>query len=442
MPNLRYPSNVTKSYLIKLSLPIFLSNLAIPLVGIIDTGLMGHLENANFLIATSLASSVLLMIFWSFGFLRMGTVGLVSQSLARGDYHEIVNLVVRNIILSLIISAIIIIMYLPIVNGIELFFQISQEVFILIKKYIFIRIFSSPAELILYVLVGLFLGLQKTFISSLIIIIYSILNIIISIILVTKFNLNVAGVAFGTLISSYAVAIASLVFVYYFFINKLKVIPKLKKNLFNIKKIIKLLTINFDIFIRTIFLTFAFLWINYLSSKIGENFIAINSILLQLITISAFFLDAYAHSTEGVIGYAVGRKSEKTFLNTVKSSIELSFYTGILIGTIYIFFSKGIINLLTDLDIIRLYTYEYIFWLVLIPPIASICYQLDGIFIGATETKSMRDCMIISVSLYILISLFFSKVFNNHGIWISVIFLMILRSATLYFSFKRIMRKF
>ena len=338
MPNLRYPSNVTKSYLIKLSLPIFISNLAIPLVGIIDTGLMGHLENANFLIATSLASSVLLMIFWSFGFLRMGTVGLVSQSLAKGDYHEIVNLVVRNIILSLIISAIIIVMYLPIVNGIELFFQISQEVFILIKKYIFIRIFSSPAELILYVLVGLFLGLQKTFISSLIIIIYSILNIIISIILVTKFNLNVSGVAFGTLISSYAAAIASLVFVYYFFISKLKVIPKLKKNLFNIKKIGKLLTINFDIFIRTIFLTFAFLWINYLSSKIGENFIAINSILLQFITISAFFLDAYAHSTEGVIGYAVGRKSEKTFLNTVKSTIELSFYTGILIGTIYIFF--------------------------------------------------------------------------------------------------------
>ena len=141
MPNLRYPSNVTKSYLIKLSLPIFISNLAIPLVGIIDTGLMGHLENANFLIATSLASSVLLMIFWSFGFLRMGTVGLVSQSLAKGDYHEIVNLVVRNIILSLIISAIIIIMYLPIVNGIELFFQISQEVYTLIKKYIFIRIF-------------------------------------------------------------------------------------------------------------------------------------------------------------------------------------------------------------------------------------------------------------------------------------------------------------
>ena len=108
-------------------------------------------------------------------------------------------------------------MYLPIVNGIELFYQISQEVYILIKKYIFIRIFSSPAELILYVLVGLFLGLQKTFISSLIIIIYSILNIIISIILVTKFNLNVSGVAFGTLISSYAAAIASLVFVYYFY---------------------------------------------------------------------------------------------------------------------------------------------------------------------------------------------------------------------------------
>ena len=442
MPNLRYPSNVTKSYLIKLSLPIFISNLAIPLVGIIDTGLMGHLENANYLIATSLSSSVILMIFWSFGFLRMGTVGMVSQSLAKGDYHEIVNLIVRNILLSLVISLLIILLYLPIVNVIEFFFQISQEIYLLIKKYIFIRIFSAPAELILYVIIGLFLGLQKTFITSLIIITYSVLNMTISIILVTKFSLNVSGVALGTLISSYIIAISSLIFVYYFFIRKLKVIPKFKKTLLNTKKIAKLFTINFDIFIRTILLTFAFLWINYLSSQIGDNFIAINSILLQLLTISAFFLDAYAYSTEGVIGYAVGRRSEKTFLNTVKSSIELSFYTGILIGTIYVFFSKEIINLLTDLDIIRLYTYEYIFWLVLLPPIASICYQLDGIFIGATETKSMRDCMIVSVLLYIFISLFFLKLFNNHGIWISVIFLMILRSATLYFSFRRIMRKF
>ena len=103
---------------------------------------------------------------------------------------------------------------------------------------------------------------------------------------------------------------------------------------------------------------------------------------------------------------------------------------------------KQIINIITDIELLRFISYKHFLWIIIIPPIASFCYQLDGIFIGATETKSMRDCMIISVSLYIIISLFFSKVFNNHGIWISVIFLMILRSVTLYFSFKRIMRKF
>ncbi|MAJ85513.1 MAG: MATE family efflux transporter [Candidatus Pelagibacter sp.] len=442
MPTLRYPANISRSYLLKLSFPIFFSNLAVPLVGVIDTALMGHLANESYLVATSLASSTILMIFWSFGFLRMGTVGLVSQSLGKGDYHEIVNIVVRNLILALLVSILIIFLYLPIIYGIDFFFNTSDNIFQLIKKYIFIRVFSAPAELTLYVLVGLFLGLQKTLIASMITISYSLLNIFLSIVLVINFNLNISGVALGTLISSYVATFLVLVWTYFFFKKRFQIIAKLKKSIFNIKKITKLVTICSNIFIRTIFLTFAFLWINYLSSKIGESYIAINTILLQLVTISSFFLDAFAYSTEGVIGYAVGKKSEKTFLNTVTNSIQLSFFTGIIIGVIYIFFSKEIVNLITNLDVIRLNTYEYIFWLVLIPPIASICYQLDGIFIGATETKSMRNCMIISVLTYIFISLIFLDAFDNHGIWISLIILMILRSITLYFCFGNIMKKF
>ena len=442
MTTLRYPAKITKSYLIKLSFPIFFSNLAVPLVGIVDTGLMGHLEDENYLIATSLASSVMLMLLWSFGFLRMGTVGLVSQSLGKGDYHEIVNIIMRNIILALGISLIIIFAYYPILSFIEFFFNTTNDINSLISKYIFIRILSSPAELILYVLIGLYIGIQKTNISSITVIFYSILNIVLSAVLVIKFDMNITGVALGTLLSSYVAAIISLIFTYNFFCKKIKIIPRLKTNLLNRKKIIKLFTINIDIFIRTVFLTFAFLWINYLSSKIGANYIAVNTILLQLITIAAFFLDAYAYSTEGVVGYTIGKKSEKNFLLAVNNSLVLSFFTGILIGLFYIFFSKAIINLITNLDIIRLNSYEYIFWIVLIPPIASICYQLDGIFIGATETRSMRNSMIISVVTYIFISLSFLELLENHGIWISLIIFMILRSITLFFSFNNIMNKF
>ncbi len=322
------------------------------------------------------------------------------------------------------------------------FFQISGDVKNLVEQYILIRLFSSPAELTLYVLIGFYLGLQLTNISSIIAILFSLLNILLSIILVTQYNLNILGVAYGTLISAYIVSIFFLIITFYYIKKRFKITPRFKFDIFTKKKVIRLLTVNFDIFLRTVLLTFAFLWVNFLSSKIDQEFIAVNTILLHLLTISAFFLDAFAYSTEGIIGYTVGKKSEKSFLMTVFNSIQLSFITGLIIGIFYIFFSKDIINLITNLDIMRYHSYEYLFWLVLLPPIASICYQLDGIFIGATETKSMRNSTVVSVVLYLILSTILVDLFGNHGIWMSVICLMFFRSITLYLQFGNIFRKF
>ena len=208
------------------------------------------------------------------------------------------------------------------------------------------------------------------------------------------------------------------------------------------KKILKLFNINFDIFIRTILLTFSFVWIQYLSSKLGENYLAANTILLQFIVISAFFLDAYAFATEGVVGYSIGRRVKKSFLSNVKSSIEISFITSICISFIYIIFGKNIINLLTDLEVIRFLTYGFLFWIVAIPPIASFCYQLDGIFVGASQTSQMRNAMIVSVAIYIPTSLYFFEVISNHGIWLSLLIFMILRSLSLKFYFNSILKRF
>ena len=436
----RHPANVTKSYIFKLAIPIFFSNLAIPLVGITDTILMGHLSSEKFLVAVSVSTTVVTLIFWSFGFLRMGTVGMIAQSFGKSDYSEIVLTVMRNLIMALIAGIFIIFLYLPIVNLIEFFYEISEETFSLIKQYIFIRVFSAPAELIIYVLTGFYLGLQKTKTSSILVCFFCFLNIFISIYLVNYQNLNIQGVAFGTLIAAYLTIILFLVYTYFFIIKKFRVIPRLKKALLK-SKIIKLLSINFNIFLRTILLTFAFLWMNYLSSTLGEDYLAANSILLQFLLISSFFLDAYAFSSEGVIGYTVGSKSKKSFMLTVRNSFELSFFTGLVLSIIYLFFFRQIINAFTSLDLIRFLSYGYIFWLIIIPPIASFCYQFDGIFIGASQTKEMRNAMIMSVSLYVLISLYFLKLFGNHGLWISLIIFFIVRSLTLNMYFFRITKK-
>ena len=191
------------SYILKLSIPIFFANLAIPLVGIIDTALMGNLGNLSYLSATSIAANLFSMIFWSFGFLRMGTVGMVSQALGQNNYPEIFNVVLRNLLFVLIVSALIFVSQLFILNLSLKIFNLSELTKELYTQYFIIRIYSAPGELTLYIITGLFVGLQKTKISSLAVGFFSILNIFLSIILVTKFDLNIRGVAYGTLFSAF-----------------------------------------------------------------------------------------------------------------------------------------------------------------------------------------------------------------------------------------------
>ncbi len=441
MVKTRYPVNITKSYLFKLSLPLFFANLAIPLVSIIDTGLMGHLGSSMYIAATSIATSVLSVIFWSFGFLRMGTVGLISQALGKGDYREISKIFLRNLLIAFIISLIIILSKDLIIYYINHFFSISEKTKKLIDQYVSIRIFSAPAELIIYVLIGFYLGIQKTKVSSLLMIVFSSLNILFSSYFVLVMNLNIYGVAIGTVLSAYITIIIFLTYTYYFVRSNFQVLPRFKK-LFNEKKVFQLLNINSDIFIRTFLLTFSFLWITYQGSKLGEDYLAVNSIMLQFILVASFFLDAYAFSTEGVVGFAVGRRVKKTFLNTVRNCFELSFLSSLVISVLYIVFCKILINALTDLEYIRFLAYGYIFWVVLIPIVASFCYQFDGIFVGATQTKEMRNSMIISVFIFILLSQFLTNEYGNHGLWFSFLVFMILRSLTLKLFFYRIMNKF
>ena len=443
MASMRLTNNITKRQIFRLSIPIFFSNLAIPLVGIVDTSLMGHMENEKFLIAVSISTTFLTMIFWSFGFLRMGTVGLISQSLGKADYREIVYIILRNILIAIFISFLIIIFKPLILHFLNQVFATSIQTKILIDEYISIRVFSAPAELIAYVLIGFYLGIQKTFISSLLITISSLLNIILSIYFVKELNLNVSGVALGTLIAFYITIIIFSIYTYFFIVKKFKIIPRFNnRHIFNYKKILRLLNINFDIFIRTILLTFSFFWVSYLGSTLGEEYVAVNSILIQFILISSFFLDAYAFSTEGVVGYSIGRKSEKMFLSSVKSSIILSFITALIISLIFLIYAKNIINLITDIEFLRYLSYKYLLWVVIIPPLASFCYQLDGIYIGAIQTAEMRNSMIISTGIYVALSIFLTQELHNYGIWFALLIFMILRASTLHFYFPKILKKF
>ena len=426
--------------LLRLSIPIFFANIAVPLVAIVDTGLMGNLDKATYLTATSIASALFSMIFWSFGFLRMGTVGIVSQADGSSQYNEIVNLVFRNLSFVIIISFCLVLLQHFIFNlGLKIF-DLKENTEEYFKDYFYIRIYSSFGELTIFLITGLFIGLQKTKTSSLVVVFFSITNIIFSSLFVLHFNLDVKGVALGTLVSS---TITAIIFLIYTF-SELKKFTKINiniKQIFNFKKIHNIFNINFNIFVRTILLTFSFLFFTYLGNKISEDVVAANTILINLIFLSAFILDAYAISTEGIVGYSIGSKNITLLKNIIKNSFILSTVTGFLISILYLCFKNQFINLMTDIQSIKTLSLSYSYWVVIIPLISSFCYQFDGIFVGASQTRELRNAMIISVSIYIISAINLTSIFGNLGLWISFGIFFIARGLTLFLYLDRIYKK-
>ena len=434
------PSKSSITNLLYLSIPIFFANLALPLVAIVDTGLMGNQDDASYLTATSIASSLFSMIFLSFGFLRMGTVGMVAQAYGSNQYNEIIDLVFRNITFVIVISLLLICFQHFIFNlGLQIF-DLSNDTEKYFNDYFYIRIYSSFGELSIYVITGLFIGLQKTKTSSLMVGFFSITNIIFSLFFVLYLKLNVTGVALGTLVSS---TLTSFIFLIYTFfeLKKLTIINFDIKRIFNIKKIQNIFNINFNIFIRSVLLTFSFLFFTYLGNTISEDVVAANTILINLIFLSAFILDAYAFSTEGIVGYSIGSKNITLLRNVIKNSFILSVFTSLLISLLYFSSKNYFISLMTDLPNIEIISLSYSYWVVIIPLISSFCYQFDGIFVGASQTKELRNAMIISVCIYIISAVYLISNFGNLGLWISFSIFFIARALTLFAYVGRIYKK-
>ena len=428
------------SNIVKLSIPIFFANLVIPLVAIVDTGLMGNLDNASYLTATTIATSVFSLIFWSFGFLRMGTVGLVAQAHGSNQYEEIVNLVFQNIAFVIIISLLLVIFQKYIFTIALSIFDLSNETSKYFKEYFEIRIYSSFGELIIFIITGLFIGLQRTTISSVVVGFFSITNIVLSLLFVISLDLDVRGVALGTVLSSTLTAIIFLCYTFF----ELKKFTSIEINIakiFNLKKIKKLFNINLDIFIRSALLTFSFIFFTYLGNTISEDVVAANTILLNLIMLSAFILDAYAFSTEGIVGYSIGSKNKTLLTDVIKNSFILSATTGLLISIFYFLGKNYFISIMTDLPEIKDLSLVYSYWIVLIPFISSFCFQFDGIFIGASQTKELRNAMIISVIIYLLAAFYLLNNFGNTGLWISLCIFFMARALTLFLFLGKIYKR-
>ena len=424
----------------KLSIPIFFANLVIPLVAIVDTGLMGNLDNSSYLVATSIAASVFSILFGSFGFLRSGTVGMVAQADGSNDYEEIINIFLRNIVFVIIISFLLIVLQGYIFQFSLSVFELSSETKKYFKDYFYFRIYSTFGELTIFVITGLFIGLQKTKTSSIIVGFYSVSNIIFSLVFVLYFNLNVLGVALGTLVAS---TLTTIIFLFYTFfaLSKYTKLEFSIVKIFNINKVKNIFNINVNIFIRSLLLSFSFLYFTYLGNSISEETVAANTILLNFIMLSAYVLDAYAFSTEGIVGYSIGSKNRQLLNDVIKNSFILSTATGLVICVIFFLSKNYYIITMTDLANIREISLSYSYWVIIIPFAASFCFQFDGIFVGASQTTELRNAMIISVIIYIIFSFFLIASFGNTGLWLSLCIFFIARALTLFFYLGKIYQR-
>ena len=213
------------------------------------------------------------------------------------------------------------------------------------------------------------------------------------------------------------------------------------KKIFNFSKVKNIFNINFNIFIRSLLLAFAFLYFTYLGNSISEETVAANTILLNFIMLSAYVLDAYAFSTEGIVGYSIGSKNKQLLRDVIKNSFILSTATGLVICVIFFFSKNYFIITMTDLPDIREISFSFSYWVLIIPFAASFCFQFDGIFVGASQTTELRNAMIVSVAIYIVVSFFLIASFGNTGLWLSLCLFFIARALTLFVYMPRIYQR-
>ena len=422
----------------QLTVPIMFANLSVPLLGAVDTAVMGHLPEAFYLGAVAVGATIVHFIFWGFGFLRMGTAGLAAQAYGAKNGLEIRVVLARAGLLGVGLSAALLLLQWPFAQiGLTLF-EASDQVEGLAETYFFIRIWSAPAVLVNYAIVGWFIGVQNTRAVMILQVFMNGLNIILDLWFVLGLEWDVAGVAAATVIAEFTALALGVLMVR----RELRRIPGSWQgmNLRDADKIRQLVAVNRDIFIRTACLMFAFAFFTARGAKLGDNTLAANAVLIQFQQFLSFGLDGFAHAAEALVGGAVGARDRRTLRLAVKicglwAAVIAAVYT-----LVYAAGGPVIIGWLTDLEAVRALAGEFLIWVIISPIISVWSFTLDGVFIGATRTAEMRNGMIISLAIYLAAVFALQPVLGNHGLWLAFTIFMAARAVTLAIVYPNVER--
>ena len=433
-------NNFVNKKILRLAVPNIISNVTIPLLGLVDLALMGHLDSAIYVGAISLGTVIFNFIYWGFSFLRMSTSGFTSQSYGEKNQQENFSILVRAMIISTVISLFIILLQIPIewlsfklING-------SAEVESLASEYFRIRVWAAPATLGLYVLNGWFLGMQNAKYPMITSIAANVFNIILSLIFVKSLHLNVTGVALGTVLAQYLGILVGLTL----FFRKYKDLIRHWnwQAIIDTTALKNFFRVNSDIFIRTFCVIFVFTFFTSKSASINDHVLAVNSILIQFLLFFAFFIDGFAYAGEALAGRYLGEKNRTLFLKLTR---QLFYWGGLLafiFGLIYLFGNRLILQILTNQQDLIESALDFKLWIVITPIVSFASFIWDGVYIGATASKEMRNTMLGASLLVFLPSYFLLyPILGNHALWLAMTLFMLSRGVFQSFLFPKIIRK-
>lgn len=423
-------AEINKSIL-KLAIPNMISNIVIPMLGMVDTAIAGYIGQDINIAALSIGTTIFSFIYWNCAFLRMGTSGITAQAYGSGDLKECANMLIRALWLACIMACLLLVFQKPIGLLALRLLQGSDAVRQVAGEYFFIRIWAVPASITLFAIQGWFIGMQDAKTPMLVAIFSVFLNIILSIIFVFGLNMGIAGIAWSTVGVQYiSLAIFCILWLvrYRSYMRYFDI-----KASFHFKPMVRFLQVNQDIFLRTACVVIVYTFFTAASARFGDTILATNALLMQLFTLFSYLADGFAYAGEALSGRLVGERNTPLLKRYIRLLLLWSLVVAIVFVIIYILAWKNILILFSPSDEVLRTAGQYIIWIIAVPLVGCIPFMIDGIMIGATQTKLLRNTVFFATLLFFGSFYALAPLFGNDALWISFLLFLFFRGLLLYF---------
>ena len=422
-----------------LSWPMILANITLPLVGVVDTAVMGRQPDATYVGAVALGSTIFNAIYWMYGFLRMSSTGLTAQALGAGRTDELAAIAIRAFSAAAVLGVMLLALQWPIRSFMFWLFEASEAVESQAAGYFDIRVWGTPAVLIYIVAIGVLFGLQRMGAALLVSVVFNGTNIVLDLWFVLGLGWGVDGVAAGTVISEWLAAALGIAMTFRA-LRQSGWRGRRPPELWNRGRLGDLTTVSTNLIVRTFFVQLPFFMLTALSAWLGDLVLAANAVLMQFFHVMAYGLDGFAHTTETLTGHAFGANDPRRLR---RAGAYCAFWAGLIAGFLslaYLYWGTEVIAMLTLLPEVRTVAGEYLPWIAAAPIVAVWAFMLDGVFIGTTRTRELRNSMFFAAVVYLLAVWMSLEPLQNHGIWLSMTVFMAMRAILLGALYPRIER--